>query len=73
MQDETARVDFVLRRDGEAKAREFAIRTLRIYRRCVLMNGRRGRKFHHASLTEFRSGFIESYLCLKRFGGSKGS
>ena len=68
---EEERIKFVLRRDGELKAREFAIRTLGIYRRCVLMNGKRGRKFHHASLPEFRRGFVESYLCLKRFAGRK--
>lgn len=68
---EAERIRFVLQRDGELKAREFASRTFRIYRKCVLMNGKNGRKFHHASLREFRRGFVESYLCFKRFAGNK--
>lgn len=67
MRGETDRLNFMIRRDGDVKAREFAIRTLRIYRACVLMNGRNGRKFHHASLPQFRRSFIDSYLCLKHF------
>jgi hypothetical protein len=64
---ESERIDFLIRRDGHEKAREFAVRTLRAYRKCLLMTGNGGRKFHHASLPQYRRSFVESYLYLKRF------
>jgi hypothetical protein len=45
----------------------FARQTVKVYRTCVLQNGRNGKKLHHASLPQYRRGFIESYLVLKRF------
>lgn len=62
-----ARIAFLERRDGIDAAKDFAKRTMRQYRKCVLMNGRHGRKFHFASYGEYRRKFIESYLAFKRY------
>jgi hypothetical protein len=64
---EFSRLDFVAQRDGIDGAVEFARRAMSQYRRCVLMDGRNGRKFHFASTPLYRASFIASYLCFKRF------
>lgn len=65
---EINRLKFVEERDGKLGAMEFAKRTLAIYRKAVLTSRKRGHtKPHHASLPEFREGFIRSYLTLKRY------
>lgn len=64
---EYGRINFVTSRDGLPETKSWALRTLRIYRTAVLKNGRDGSKPHHASFAEYRRGFIESYLQLKRF------
>lgn len=65
---EQQRLTFLENRDGKKGAREFAQKTLRIYRTAVLCSRKRGQKKpHHASLKEYRRGFIESYLCFKRY------
>jgi hypothetical protein len=64
---EAARLDFIIKRDGLPGAIDFAKRTMTQYRRCVLMDGKNGRKFHFASTLHYRPLFIASYLCFKRF------
>lgn len=65
---EQARLQFIVARDGLAAARKWAKRTAKIYRSAVLTSRKRGfDKPHHASLPEYRRGFIESYLEFKRF------
>ena len=65
---EEQRIAFVEDRDGIAGAVDFAIRTMKIYRRSVLYSRKRVKgNPHHASLPEYRRLFIESYLALKRY------
>jgi hypothetical protein len=59
--DETARIAFLVERDGMAAAAEWVWRTLRIYRSSVLNHT------HYASTNEYRRGFIESYLGFKHW------
>ena len=61
------RILFVFARDGDAAAIEFARRTFAKYRECLRMDGRNGRKLHHASLPQYRRSFIESCLEFRRF------
>lgn len=56
---EAARIDFLVRRDGQAAAARWIRRTLGIYRRAVL--DRR----HFASKAEYRRSFVESYCEFK--------
>jgi hypothetical protein len=65
MNCETARLAFIEQRDGKQAASEFARRTMAIYRTAVLCSRKRGKVPHHASLPEYRRGFIESYLAFK--------
>lgn len=58
---EQGRLDFLVRRDGEAAAVEWARRTMRIYRSAVL------NRRHFASTAEYRRQFIESYCEFKRW------
>jgi hypothetical protein len=62
---EDARIQFLIDRDGIEAAKEFARRTMRTYRTCVLQNGRNGRPFHFASYGEWKPRFIRSYLAFK--------
>lgn len=67
---ETARLQFLVNRDGAAAAREWALRTYRIYRCCVLdRDGRKdpGYKGHYASRAPWRPLFIASCRQLKRY------
>jgi len=65
---EEQRIAFVEERDGIAGAVDFARRTIRQYRTAVLNSRKRGSvKPSHASLPEYRRGFIESYLAFKRY------
>jgi len=64
---ELTRIELVRNRDGEAAAVEFCRRTLQVYRRSVLMTEKNGRKFHHASLPQYRKLFIRSYCEFKRY------
>lgn len=64
---EKNRLSFIENRDGKEAAKEFAQRTLDKYRECLRMDGRNGRKFHHASLPQFRRGFVESCLEFRRY------
>lgn len=68
MQREIERIACVEQRDGVDGALEFARRTVDIYRKAVLQTVRRGNaKAHFASSIQFKRGFIESYLELKRY------
>lgn len=68
MNTEESRLAFLEQRDGTEGALDFALRTRSIYRKAVLMSRKRGHtKPHHASLPEYRRGFIESYVTLKRY------
>jgi hypothetical protein len=68
---EEHRLAFLENRDGKDAAKEFAKRTMRMYRSAVLASRKRGfDKPHHASLPEYRRGFIESYCALKRYVAS---
>ena len=65
---ESSRLSFYLQRDGLEATIEFAARTMRLYRKCVLQSRKRGFYApHHASLPEYRKSFILSYLVLKKF------
>lgn len=65
---EEQRLAFVEQRDGVEGAVEFARQGIKIYRTCVLRSMKRGfAKPHHASLPEYRRGFIESYLAWKHY------
>ena len=59
--DEHARIEHIIQRDGEARAREWARRTEAIYRRAVLDRS------HFAHTPGYRRRFIQAYLQLKRF------
>lgn len=66
--DEIDRLRFISIRDGRQAAINFAERTLSIYRAAVLHSNKRGHpRPHHASLPEYRRGFIESYCAIKKF------
>lgn len=68
MEKEAERLKFIEERDGKQAALEFALRTMRIYRKAVLTSRKRGfSKPHHASLEQYRRSFIESYLAFKRY------
>ncbi len=71
MHTEHDRYNFMVNRDGEAAALEFAKTTYKSYRKAVLRNSKRtlpacavGPR-HFASLPEYRRSFIESYVYLK--------
>jgi hypothetical protein len=65
---EQNRIAFVIARDGNALALEFAERTMQIYRKAVLCSAKRGyEKPHFASANVWRESYIRSYLELKRF------
>lgn len=65
---ELARINGVLNREGEQAALDFARRTMQTYRKAVLASRKsRCKKSHHASLPEFREGYIRSYLVLRRY------
>jgi hypothetical protein len=65
---EEERLKFIEERDGVEGAVTFAKQTLATYRRCVLHSRKRGfNPPHHASLPEYRQGFIESYLAFKAY------
>lgn len=62
---EIQRLWFLAQRDGLHAAVEFARRTYAKYRECLRLDGKNGRKFHHASLPAYRRGFIESCLVFR--------
>ena len=65
---ETARLSHIEHTQGIVAAKEFASRTIKIYRTCVLQSRKRGHlKPHFASFPEYRSKFIKSYLAFKRY------
>ena len=64
---ERERLSFLIDRDGFKETKEWAARTMRIYRKAVLKNGNDGSNPHFASSREYRRKFIEAYLHLKRF------
>lgn len=62
------RILFVQERDGMVAAREFVKRTYAKYKECLRMTGpKHGRKLHHASLPQFRRGFVESCLAFRDY------
>lgn len=66
MCNECNRLAFVRNRDGTAT--DFAKQIVSQYRKAVLTSRKRGyAKPSHASLPEYRRGFIESYLVAKRY------
>lgn len=64
---EDARLAFIEKRDGKDAAKDFARRTLSQYRECLRLDGKQGRKFHHATLEKYRRGFVESCLAFRRY------
>ena len=65
---EEQRLAFVEERDGIDGAVDFAQRTIIQYRIAVLNSRKRGSvNPSHASLPQYRRGFIESYLAFKRY------
>lgn len=45
----------------------FARQTLNVYRKALRLKGCNGERLHHASLPQYRRGFIESCLVFRRF------
>jgi hypothetical protein len=65
---EEERLTFIAKRDGIDGAVDFARRAMSQYRIAVLNSRKRGSvKPSHASLPEYRRGFIESYLAFKKY------
>lgn len=71
---EDSRLAFIESSQGKDAALDFAKRTMRIYRKCVLqsykiynLNPHRTVKPHHASFPQYRRGFIESYCAFKKY------
>lgn len=64
--NELERIAFLVKRDGIKPAIEFAERTKRAYRRAVV-NPDNLPALTYASLSEYRRGYISSYLQFKRF------
>ena len=65
---ESSRLLFIETRDGVTGAKDFALRTLKIYRSAVLHSRKRGFPHpHHASLPQYRREFITSYLSFKHY------
>ena len=62
---ERDRLNFIEARDGSAA--DFARRTLGIYRECLRQDGKKSRKFHHASLPQYRRSFILSCLEFRKY------
>lgn len=67
MDSENDRIDFLIGRDGLEAAREWAERTMKIYRQAVLCKGDVNKRGHFATTIAYRRTFIESYLSFKRF------
>lgn len=61
------RLDAIVHLHGLAAGIGFALRTMRAYRRCVLMTGKHSRKWHFASIYPFRERFIRSYCFHKHW------
>lgn len=57
----------IMEKSGLDEALRFALQTMKTYRKAVLNNRKHGRAFSHASLPQYKRGFIESYLVFKRF------
>ena len=65
---EQDRLAFMCARDGYAASVAFATQTMRVYRTSVLHSRKHGfEKNHHATLPEYKRGFIQSYLVCKRY------
>ncbi len=61
-------ISFLCERDGTTGALDYCARTSRTYRTAVLTSRKRGHaRPHFASLPEYRTLFIQSYLDFKRF------
>jgi len=74
MVDEENRLRFIERRDGKAAAIAFVRRTYGQYRECLLLKrrvldtrGENDRKPHHATLPEYRRGFVESCIVFRAY------
>lgn len=52
---------------GMFVARDFAKRTYAKYRECLRLTGRNGKKLHHASLPQYRSGFVVSCMVFRDY------
>lgn len=71
---EVTRLLFIERRDGYLAALEFAKRTYKTYRKCLLLKrrvldarGMRDKDPHHATFPQYRRGFIESCVAFRRY------
>lgn len=65
---EQERLSFIEQRDGKDAAIQFAIQTYRIYRLALNQSRRRGHnKPHHASIPEYRRGFVMSCLSFREY------
>lgn len=62
---ELHRLVFIAQRDGLHAAVDFARRTLKLYRTCLRLRGHNGTKRHHATLPQYRRGFVESCLVFR--------
>jgi len=65
---ETQRLSFVIERDGMEGAVIFAKQTYHAYRAALKLSRKRGcQKPHHATLPEYREGFVMSCLAFRKF------
>lgn len=71
---EEQRLAFVGKRDGFGEALDFAFKTYKIYRACLLLKrsvldrkGMQDKKPHHATFPQYRRGFIESCCVFRKF------
>ena len=65
---EYERIKGLVDREGMPAAIEFAKRTYKNYRVCLFQSRKRGfAKPHHASIPEYRRGFVMSCLSLRKF------
>ena len=71
---EQSRLAFIEQRDGRAGVEDFARRTYSKYRECLLLKrrvldarGMHDKKVHHATVADYRRGFVESCLVFRRY------
>lgn len=65
---ETERIAFIENRDGKEAALVFVKQTFSVYRKSLYQSRKRGfQKPHHATLPEYRLGFIQSCLAFRKY------
>jgi hypothetical protein len=60
-------INFIESRDGKKEAARFAKQSMKIYRECLKQDGKNGRKFHHASLPQYRPRFVAACVVWRNY------